>query len=142
MTIEIIFLGLLVGFIYYELSVYSAGGIITPGYLAISVYDPSKIVVTIVLGLIVYWLVDLLSRRTILYGRRKFLLALLIGVCLKIAVDRWIQPLPFVQFDLSSVGYIIPGLIGLEMTKQKVMPTISGIVIVSVIIALVLLLLR
>ena len=142
MTIEIIFLGLLVGFIYYELAGYSAGGIITPGYLAISVYDPSKIVVTIVLGLIVYWLVDLLSRRTILYGRRKFLLALLIGVCLKIAVDRWIQPLPFAQFDLSSVGYIIPGLIGLEMTKQKVMPTISGIVIVSVIIALVLLLLR
>jgi hypothetical protein len=47
-----------------------------------------------------------------------------------------------VQFDLSSVGYIIPGLIGLEMTRQKIVPTISGIVIVSVIIALVLLLFR
>jgi poly-gamma-glutamate biosynthesis protein PgsC/CapC len=142
MTIEIIFLGLLIGFIYYELVGYSPGGVITPGYLAITVYDPSKIVVTIILGVIVYWAIDLLTRHTILYGRRKFLLALLIGVCLKIAVDRWIQPLPFVQFDLSSVGYIIPGLIGLEMTRQKIVPTISGIVIVSVIIALVLLLFR
>jgi poly-gamma-glutamate biosynthesis protein PgsC/CapC len=142
MTIEIIFVGLLIGFLYYEFVGYSPGGIITPAYLALTVYDPLKIVMTIVVGLVVYWSIDLLSRRTILYGRRKFLLALVIGVCIKIAIDRWIQPIPAIPFDLSSIGYIIPGLIGHEMSRQKVLPTVASIVIVSVLIALVLLILR
>jgi len=142
MTIEIIFIGLLVGFLFYELTGYSPGGIITPAYLALTVYDPLKIVMTMAIGVLVYWSIDGLSRRTILYGRRKFLLALLIGVCLKIALDRWVQPIPAMPFDLSSIGYIIPGLIGHEMSRQKVLPTVASIIIVSVIIALVLRLFR
>lgn len=140
MTIEIMFIGLLIGFIFYELTGYSPGGIITPAYLALTVNDPLKIVMTIVVSLLVFWSIDLLSRHTILYGRRKFLLALLIGVCIKIAIERWIQPIQALPFDLSSIGYIIPGLIGLEMSKQKVLPTVASIIVVSVLIALVLLL--
>jgi poly-gamma-glutamate biosynthesis protein PgsC/CapC len=142
MTIEIMFIGLLIGFLFYEVTGYSPGGIITPAYLAMTVYDPLKIVMTIVVSLLVFWSIDLLSRHTIVYGRRKFLLALLIGVCIKIAVDRWIQPIPAIPFDLSSIGYIIPGLIGLEMSRQKVLPTVASIIIVSVLIALALLLFR
>ncbi|KAB2923544.1 MAG: poly-gamma-glutamate biosynthesis protein PgsC [Bacteroidetes bacterium] len=142
MTIEIMVLGVFVGFLFYELTGLSPGGIITPGYLAIALYDPVKVGITVLLGVLVFAAVDRLSRRTILYGRRKFFLALLIGVCLKLAVDRWIQPSLILPFELSSIGFIIPGLIGHEMTRQRLLPTLASIVIVTSLLALLLLVLR
>jgi hypothetical protein len=47
-------------------------------------------------------------------------------------VDRLIQPLPWVGIDLQSIGYIIPGLIGNEMVRQRAVPTLASLAIVTV----------
>jgi poly-gamma-glutamate biosynthesis protein PgsC/CapC len=142
MIIEALFIGLIVGFIYYELVGISPGGVVAPGYFALFVHEPSKIAVTIVLALIVTVILQFLSRHLLIYGRRKLLLALLLGFCCKIAVDTLVQPLPVIPLDIHSIGYVIPGLIGSEMTRQKVLPTISSIIIVMTVVYLILLLLR
>jgi poly-gamma-glutamate biosynthesis protein PgsC/CapC len=142
MIIEALFIGLIVGFLYYELVGISPGGVVTPGYFALFVHEPTKIAVTVILAVIVTGILMLLSRHFLLYGRRKLLLALLLGFCCKLAVDHIIQPFPVMQFDLHSIGYVIPGLIGNEMTRQKIVPTLSSIAIVMVMVYLILLLLR
>ena len=137
MILEYFLIGLIVGFIYYELVGVSPGGVIAPAYFAIFILQPNKILVTIVLAFVVLWIMKMLSKRLIVYGKRKLLLALLLSFVLKLLVENGLQPLSVVQIDLQSIGYIIPGLIANEMMRQKVMPTLFSITIVTVIVYLI-----
>jgi gamma-polyglutamate biosynthesis protein CapC len=142
MVIEALLTGLIVGFLFYELFGISPGGVITPGYFALFINQPNKIVVTILIALAVYGILELLSKHLILYGRRKFLLALLLGFCGKLFVESAIQPMALIQVDLLSVGYIIPGLIASDMCKQKITKTLTGTGIVTVTVYFILLLIK
>lgn len=133
MIIELFLIGLIAGFLFYEFTGISPGGVIAPAYLALFVMQPDRIAVTLILALFVYLIIYLLSSRLILYGRRKLLLALVLGFLLKLFVDLVVQPMPFIGFDLQSIGYIIPGLIAHEMSRQKVIPTLLSMGIVTLI---------
>lgn len=139
--IEIFLIGLVAGFLFYELTGVSAGGVVAPAYFAISIHEPSRIVITVAIALAVWGALRFLSGRLILYGRRRLLLALLIGFALKLILERGIQPHPAVSLDLYSIGYIIPGLVGNEMHRQGVAPTILGLAIVTIFVRLITLLL-
>ena len=130
---ELFFIGLVVGFIYYELVGISPGGVVAPAYFAMFITQPQKIVITLIIALIVWQIIKWLSARYIIFGRRRLLLALLIGFCLKMAVMSWIQPMNILQLDLQSIGYIIPGLIANELARQSFTVTFAGIGIVTVI---------
>lgn len=138
MVIESLFIGLIVGFLFYELVGYSPGGVVAPGYLALFVGEPLRILTTVVLAVIVWSLLELLSARLIVYGRRRFLLALLLGFCGKFALDYWVQPAVGLTLDLQSIGYIIPGLIAHEMVRQRPFPTLASLGIVTSIVAMIL----
>jgi poly-gamma-glutamate biosynthesis protein PgsC/CapC len=142
MVTEALLIGLVLGFLFYELVGISPGGVIAPGYFALYVDQPQKLITTALLALIVGLVVGLMSQWTILYGKRRLLFALLLGFCAKLAVERWIQPLPAVTFDLQSIGYIIPGLVANEISRQKAIPTLASLGIVTVCVYLVLLLYR
>ncbi len=134
MVIETLFIGLIIGFIFYELTGVSPGGVIAPGYFALFIHQPNKIVMTILIALVVWGILELLSRNLIVYGRRKLLLSLLLSFSLKILIEQWIQPLQQFPFDIQSIGYIIPGLIANEMSRQRFVPTISALGIVTAIV--------
>jgi len=138
--IEIFLIGLVAGFVFYELTGVSAGGVVAPAYFAISIHEPARLLVTVAIALAVYGTIRFLSGRLILYGRRRLLLALLIGFVLKLILERGIQPLPRMSLDLQSIGYIIPGLVGNEMHRQGIAPTLLGLAIVTVFIHLITLL--
>lgn len=142
MLFEYFFVGLVIGFLFYELTDVSPGGVIAPAYCALYVGEPSRLVMTVVIALAVWAIVDLLSRRLILYGRRRLLMCLLIGFCIKVALETQLQALPVFEFSLQSVGYIIPGLIANEMARQRIVPTLAGLAIVTVITHLIILLVR
>ena len=134
MVIETLFIGLIIGFIFYELSGVSPGGVVAPGYFALFVHQPGRILVTVVIALAVWGLLEVASRHLIVYGRRKLLLALLLSFTLKLCVEQWIQPLQHLPFDIQSIGYIIPGLIANEMSRQRIIPTLSALGIVTAIV--------
>jgi poly-gamma-glutamate biosynthesis protein PgsC/CapC len=140
--LELFFIGLVVGFVYYEITDVSPGGVVAPAYCALYVHDPWRIVTTVGLAIVVWAILVLLSRRLIIYGRRRLLLAILLGFCLKAAIAIWLQPTLAIGFDLQSIGYIVPGLIANEMARQDVLKTTAGLGTVSIVVYLILLLVR
>lgn len=136
MILQLFVLGLIIGFLFYEITGISPGGVIAPAYLALFIYDPTKIAMTIVISFLVFLIIRYLSRITILYGRRKFLLAILLSFAIKLLIAYIIQPINVITLDLQSIGYIIPGLIANEMSRQKVIPTLLSTGIVTLIVFL------
>lgn len=140
MLIESFFIGLIVGFLFYELIGVSPGGVIAPAYFALFVNQPSKIAVTLLIAVIVWVTVLFLSRWLIIYGRRKLLIALILGFLFKLLFETKLQPVVGSQVDLQSIGYIIPGLIANEMIRQKAAPTLAALGTVTILVYLILLL--
>lgn len=140
--LELFFVGLVVGFVYYEITGVSPGGVVAPAYCALYVREPTMILTTVLIALVVWAVITTLSKRFVIYGRRRLLLAILIGFCIKAAVAVWLQPAVALTLNLQSIGYIVPGLVANEMARQKVVPTVAGLGTVSLVIYLVLLLVQ
>jgi poly-gamma-glutamate biosynthesis protein PgsC/CapC len=134
MILQLFIIGLVVGFIFYELTGISPGGVIAPAYFALFIYEPERIIMTIVIALVVYLIIRFLSSHMILYGRRKFLMAVVLSFFLKLLIETQIQPMDVIKLDLQSIGYIIPGLIANEMGRQKIVSTLLSLGIVTLII--------
>jgi len=133
-------IGIVVSFGFYEIVGLSPGGIVVPGYIALFLDQPIRILVTLLVALLTYFAVKILSNYVILYGRRRFLAIILIGFLLKWLVEEIIITIPISGIELRSIGYIIPGLIANEMRRQGILPTIYSLAIVSIIVRLILLL--
>lgn len=117
-------IGIVLGFIFFELSGLTAGGIIVPGYLALFVNEPSRILVTVAISLIVFGLVNLIARYAVVFGRRRFFLMILLGFILRGAFDSLSIYLPESGIELQAIGYIIPGLIANEFYRQGALKTL------------------
>ena len=131
-------IGIIIGFLFFEISGLTAGGIIVPGYLALFVNDPIKILVTVVVSLITYGIVFYLSNHMILFGRRRFFLMILIGFVIRIGFDNLQIILPESEIEIQAIGYIIPGLIANEFFRQGIQKTITAMIIVVTITYLIL----
>jgi len=131
MITELFLIGLVVGFLYFEWTDISPGGIVAPAYFALYIYEPEKLVSTIAASLALLLIIRFLAANLILYGRRKLLLAVLLSFLLKMITDPFLFPSEIIQFDLHSIGYIIPGLVANEMDRQKVLPTLLSLGIVT-----------
>ena len=69
---NILTLGVIISIVFYEITEISPGGLIVPAYFALYLDDPLKLSVTAGISLLTLLLLKLLSRYTILYGRRRF----------------------------------------------------------------------
>jgi poly-gamma-glutamate biosynthesis protein PgsC/CapC len=131
MITEAIFLGILLGFIYYEVVGLTPGGIVVPGYIALYFDKPLILLSTLIAVLVTLVLILGLSRLVILYGRRAFLAAVVIGFILKWSIEILILRTGWASTELVVIGYIVPGLIAHEMRKQGITETILSLVLVS-----------
>jgi poly-gamma-glutamate biosynthesis protein PgsC/CapC len=107
--------------------------VIPPAYFALFLHEPERIAMTLVLALAVYGAVHLLQRYTFMYGRRRLLAALLLGFLAKWIVEGMIAPAITIPFELHAVGYIIPGLVANDMVKQRILPTVLSMGIVTIV---------
>jgi gamma-polyglutamate biosynthesis protein CapC len=133
---ESIAIGLVFGFFFYELFGLSAGGFVVPGYIALQLNNPLILAGTLTISLLTYLLVKIASRYTILYGRRRFILMVLTGFAWQ-----WAFKLLLIQrgafTDESDIfGFIIPGLIANEMERQSILPTLTALLVISVMVRL------
>ena len=131
MITESIFIGILLGYIYYELVGLTPGGIIVPGYIALYLDRPLMLLVTLLAVLLTMLLIMGLSRIVILYGRRTFLAAIIIGFLLKYVIESFLIGAVSISADLAVIGYIIPGLIAHEIRRQGTVPTLASLAMVS-----------
>ena len=132
---ESIAIGLLFGFFFYEWFGLSAGGFVVPGYIALQLNHPLILAGTLTISLLTYLSVKIVSRYAILYGRRRFILMVLAGFAW-----HWAFKLLVIQggvlTDPDILGYIIPGLIANEMERQRILPTLLALLIISVMVRL------
>ena len=135
---ELAVLALLISLIFTELTNLLPGGIIVPFYFALYLDDPVKILATVISALIAMVVVKFLSRYTILYGRRKFALYLIIGILEKILFTYLYFGNSYMFYNLSmTIGYLVPGILGREMEKQGVLKTLGALTAVTLVIRLV-----
>jgi poly-gamma-glutamate biosynthesis protein PgsC/CapC len=134
---ELAVLALLISLVFTELTNMVPGGIIVPFYFALYLDDPVKILATVISALIAMAVVKFLSRYTILYGRRKFALYLIIGILEKILFTYLYFGNTYMFYNLSmTIGYLVPGILGREMEKQGVLKTLGSLTVVTLIIRL------
>ena len=127
-------IGIALGFLFFEITGLTAGGIIVPGYIALYINQPMRIVITLVISLLTFGLVNFTSQFLILFGRRRFLVMILVGFLLRTTFDSLQLYLPETGLDLQAIGYIIPGLIANEFYRQGVWKTVMSLTIVSILV--------
>jgi poly-gamma-glutamate biosynthesis protein PgsC/CapC len=141
-------LGLAVGLFFSEVLAVAAGGLVVPGYIALSLSHPIDVALTMVVGIASAAATAGLSRWMILDGKRRTVATILVGYLLGMALDLLVtgSPLEFGSRSLDQpselrvVGYVIPGLIGTWIDRQGVLETISALVTSSIVVRLVLIL--
>jgi poly-gamma-glutamate biosynthesis protein PgsC/CapC len=132
-------LSIILGFAGTELLGILSGGLVSAGYLAFFFEQPLRIAMTLALSVLICLLVNFLQRFLILFGRRRFVLTVLISLAAAWAIERSFFLLSDVRQDLRIIGYVIPGLIANDMEKQGILKTIAMLMIIAVIIRLVML---
>jgi len=114
------------------------GGYIVPGYLALNLDQPGRVLATIGIALATFLVMRVVGRFVILYGMRRFVLYLLVGFALgmvyAIAVSQRAQT------PIAAVGFLVPGLIASWIDRQGVAVTLGSMMTVVIIARLALLL--
>jgi poly-gamma-glutamate biosynthesis protein PgsC/CapC len=123
-------LGMVLSLLLSESMGVVAGGIIVPGYIALHLQDLPSIFLTFFISFLTYLIIYILSKKLLIYGKRRLILSLLLAFLLGLAFRT------FVQINIDYVGFIIPGLIASWMDRQGVIRTISVILIESSIVHL------
>jgi poly-gamma-glutamate biosynthesis protein PgsC/CapC len=135
---EAISTGLVTSLLLSELVGLSAGGLITPAYLALLVDQPWRLAGTALVALLAFAGYRLLSRYLILFGRRRFLAMVLLGVTAKWLVEAAAPAFAATLFaSVGAIGYVIPGLIANDFERQGILPTIAMVSAATVLAALV-----
>ena len=134
-------LGLFISLIFSETLGVAAGGMVVPGYLALMIHDPMRILGTILVSLITLGSMKLLSRYALVYGRRRIVVAVLLGFIFgALSRDLLVFKAHGITFEFQTIGYIIPGLIANWMERQGVVATLAVMVTTSILVRLCLML--
>ena len=131
MILETLLIGLVLALLWADFSDVSPGGLIVPGYFALYLDRPPRVIATLAAALLALAVYKLLARHLILFGRRRFVLAVLIGA---IVSQAWFLVLPKL-FDapagLRVIGLIIPGILASNLARQNAAPTLASLAAVS-----------
>ncbi|SDW48936.1 poly-gamma-glutamate biosynthesis protein PgsC/CapC [Amycolatopsis xylanica] len=128
-------IGLLLSLVCYLTTNLSPGGMITPGWIALTlIEDYRRAAIIVFMTALTYGGTKLLQRLVILYGKRLFAAVVLLGVVLQTTLLLFLQadlPLLFVH---QTLGFVVPGLIAYQLVRQPPGPTLlatGGVSLVS-----------
>ncbi|WP_037605553.1 poly-gamma-glutamate biosynthesis protein PgsC/CapC [Streptacidiphilus rugosus] len=112
-------LGLVFSLICYLTTNLSPGGMITPGWLALTlVTDIQRAGLVVGVTLLTYLGTIGLQRAVILYGKRLFAAVVLIAVVLQMTVMFALQAQFPLLYTSQTLGFIVPGLIAYQLVRQ------------------------
>jgi len=132
MTFELSFLGLLITLIYISLTGYYPGGIVVPSYLVLFMDHPERIAGTWIAALLTVLCYKGISRYLILFGKRRFIMMLLLGGLWTFAATSIFPFFLPVSMEFRVIGWIIPGLIANQFERQGILITTASMVTVTV----------
>jgi len=137
--VEEFFLGVVIALIYSEITGIVPGGIIVPAFVATSLDQPLRALVTLAAALIAIAIYRLASKYFLLFGRRRFVFLLLLGACLSelsFYLSRfYLSQSPQLSLSLSEwrvLGLIIPGLLASNLERQKFWLALASFLTVTI----------
>ena len=111
---------------------------VVPGYCALQLDNPINIALTLLAAYLTYFVVFSISAATIVYGRRRTVLMILVGFAigwlLRSLAASYVPPQS--SLDLTVVGFIIPGLIAIWVDRQGATETFASLITASVVVRL------
>jgi len=134
---NIIIIGLLISIIFYEITDISPGGIIVPGLMVLYFNQVDRMIYTVVIAIISYLVVKWASRYFIIFGRRRFVLLIVISLVINFVLQLLLKSFSISMLNVSIIGYTIAGLIANDFYKQGVKKTLPSLVIVVGIVELI-----
>lgn len=135
MNNEIIILGIVITIIFYEITETSSGGLIVPAYLAFYLENSQKVIITLIAAIIVYLIVRVISDRTILYGRRKFAIYIIVGFLVRLFFRKINIYLEEYQIEFLSgniIGIMITAILARDIERNGIIKSLSLLMIVSI----------
>lgn len=125
-------IGLVFALICYLTTNLSPGGMITPGWIAITVVENYWVTaVIVVMTVITFALAKVLQQIVILYGKRLFAAVVMLSVLLQLTLYVLIQKDFPLLFSHQTLGFIAPGLIAYQLVRQPPAATLLATGIVS-----------
>jgi len=136
MANDIIIFGIILSIIFYEITEISPGGLIVPAYIAFYINTPQRIIITIIAGILTFLIVKFISNHTIIYGRRKFALCIMISFMVRLILKYFniyiVNEYEIYILGGSVIGVIIPGIMAQEMDRHGIIRTVSSLMILSI----------
>lgn len=124
--------GLLLSIAIEEFIGINCGGVIVAGYLSLLCDDLVSILVVLVIAMLTYLIVEfVLPKFVLLFGKRKFVACLLVGLVFKVAADFLVPVMPFATLAFRGVGVITPGLIANTSAKQGLHITLPAVLVAT-----------
>lgn len=134
-------LGIAVSMLFYEKQNLIPGGVIVPGYVALTLDRPYLLLSTFAVAIVTLFALRRVAGYIVLFGRRKFSFMMLMSfvvawaiqsvVSISLSLGQVISVGPTGLFQV--IGFIIPGLVANSMERQGITKTIYALTIVSVI---------
>jgi len=128
-------MGIILSLVLSEALGVTAGGIIVPGYISLFLDQPVQVVSTFLVAILVWLIIKGLSKVMFLYGKRRIVLALILGFFFGY-LSRTIYVDTESIKSVAVIGNIIPGLIANWMDRQGVVRTLSVVLLTAVIVKL------
>lgn len=126
---EVATLGLAIGLLFslmcYLTTNLSPGGMITPGWLALTlVEDYRRAAIVVLMTTLTFGASKMLERVVILYGKRLFAAVVLTGVLFQSTLFLLIQRDYPLLFAHQTLGFVVPGLIAYQLLRQPPVSTL------------------
>lgn len=139
-------LGLATSLLMSEVLGLASGGLVVPGYFALLLDRPVTLACIFVASLLTWAIVESLARVTILFGRRRTTLTLLLGYIVHLGLRAAAFQLPQLagSYDApaaEAVGLIVPGLLALWLSRQGALETLCALSCATAIVRLMLIVL-
>ncbi len=124
-------IGVVISLLVTEIVGLTAGGIVVPGYVALLLDRPVPLLGFLAASLLAFGFVRLLSTRLMLFGSRRFAVAVLSGMTISIGAQ-WATPaLAPANLEWASLGFVVPGLLANQFDRQGVWPTLLALAIAA-----------
>ena len=137
MGLNIVLLGVIISIIFYEITDISPGGIIVPGLMVLYIQEPERMVYTVIVAVITYYVVKLISKYLIIFGKRRFVVMIFVSILINFLLDFILGISSINMINISIIGYTIAGLIANDFHKQGLRRTIPALAICITIIELI-----
>ena len=128
-----IMVGVILSLIFTEMTGVLPAGLVIPGYLSLKAEYPQAILLICLISVVTYFIVVFcISKITILYGKRKFVAMVSVGMILTYIIETVFTTANYGAIELVALGVVVPGMMANTIQRQGLVPTIVSTTILTV----------